>query len=303
MAGDVVWWPAGPGASRGSVAALTVLYNTRELTAFLLWSLRTIVSWPELEIVVVDNGSRDGSAQLLAEAERDGVCTLLANHGNRHHGPGLNQGISYLASRTGPRPEWIWILDSDVVAARADALSAAAAAAREHSAALVGEPQHDQWHLDGRFGMYSLLMDPAVAWQEQAGPFAAAATRRSACSSRPRDWASRWRPSRSPPQATSSTADAAASPRSTPPGTAPIPSTSGPRTTTPRTSPEFPARTSDTTPCCRNSVKRQARSPEQPWPQPATAHQATSNTHQPRAQRPRSPHRPVVTDRLARCDT
>jgi Glycosyl transferase family 2 len=172
VASDVVWWPAGPGASRGSVAALTVSYNTRELTAFLLWSLRTIVSWPELEILVVDNGSRDGSAQLLAEAERGGACALLANHDNRHHGPGLNQGISYLASRPGPRPEWIWILDSDVVAVRPDALSAAVTVAREHSAALVGEPQHDQWHPDGRFGMYSLLMDPTVAWQEQAGPFA-----------------------------------------------------------------------------------------------------------------------------------
>jgi glycosyltransferase involved in cell wall biosynthesis len=130
------------------------------------------VSWPNLEIVVVDNGSRDGSAQLLAEAERDGVCTLLANDGNRHHGPGLNQGISYLASRLGPRPEWIWILDSDVVAAGPDALSAAIATARRHSAAVVGEPQRDQWHPDGRFGMYSLLLDPAVAWQERAGPFA-----------------------------------------------------------------------------------------------------------------------------------
>jgi glycosyltransferase involved in cell wall biosynthesis len=153
------------------VAALTVSYNTRELTAFLLWSLHTIVSWPELEIVVVDNGSRDGSAQLLAGAERGGACTLLANQGNRHHGPGLNQGISYLAARSGPRPEWIWILDSDVVAARSDALSAAVATAREHSAALAGEPQHDQWHANGRFGMYSLLMDPAVAWQPEIGPF------------------------------------------------------------------------------------------------------------------------------------
>jgi hypothetical protein len=44
--------------------------------------------------------------------------------------------------------------------------------ALEHSAALVGEPQHDQWHPDGRFGMYSLLMDPATAWQEKTGPFA-----------------------------------------------------------------------------------------------------------------------------------
>lgn len=169
---DVAWWPADPGASRDSVTAVTVSYNTLELTAFLLWSLRTIVSWPELEIVVVDNGSRDGSAQLLAEAERGGACTLLANPGNRHHGPGLNQAISYLASRPGPRPEWIWILDSDVVAARPDALSAAVTVAREHSAALVGEPQHDQWHPDGRFGMYSMLIDPAVAWQQQTGPFA-----------------------------------------------------------------------------------------------------------------------------------
>jgi len=168
---DVVWWPAGPGASRESVTALTVSYNTREMTAFLVWSLRTIVSWPGLEIVVVDNGSRDGSAELLAEAGRAGVCTLLANRDNRRHGPGLNQGISYLAARPGPRPAWIWILDSDVVAARPDALSAAVAAAREHSAALVGEPQRDQWHPDGRFGMYSLLMDPAVAWQDQVGPF------------------------------------------------------------------------------------------------------------------------------------
>jgi Glycosyl transferase family 2 len=170
VAGDVTWWPPGSGASGENVAALTVSYNTRELTAFLLWSLCTIVDWPELEIVVVDNGSRDGSAQLLAEAGRAGVCTLLANHDNRQHGPGLNQGISYLATRPGPRPAWIWILDSDVVAARPGALSAAVTTAREHSAALVGEPQHDQWHAGGRFGQYSLLMDPAVVWP-QAGPF------------------------------------------------------------------------------------------------------------------------------------
>ena len=135
MASDVVWWPAGPKASRERATALIISYNTRELTAFLLWSLRTIVSWPELEIVVVDNGSRDGSAQLLAEAERDGVCTLLANPGNRHHGPGLNQGMSYLASRPGPRAAWIWILDYDVVAARPDALSAAVTVARERPSA------------------------------------------------------------------------------------------------------------------------------------------------------------------------
>jgi len=58
---------------------VTVSYNTRELTALLLWSLRRIVNWPDLEIVVVDNGSADGSAELLAEAARAGICVLLAN--------------------------------------------------------------------------------------------------------------------------------------------------------------------------------------------------------------------------------
>jgi glycosyltransferase involved in cell wall biosynthesis len=49
---------------------VSVSCNTRELTGFLLWSLRRIVTWPGLEIVIVDNGSRDGSAELLAEAGR-----------------------------------------------------------------------------------------------------------------------------------------------------------------------------------------------------------------------------------------
>ena len=110
-------------------------------------------------------------AQTVKEVLRPHTSTLLANHDNRQHGPGLNQGISYLASRTESRPAWIWILDSDVVVARPDALSAAVTVARQHSAALVGEPQHDQWHPDGRFGQYSLLMDPAVVWQQQTGPF------------------------------------------------------------------------------------------------------------------------------------
>jgi glycosyltransferase involved in cell wall biosynthesis len=84
------------------VAVVSVSYNTRELTALLLWSLRRIVNWPGLEIVIVDNGSRDGSAELLAEAAQAGVCALVVNDVNRQHGPGLNQGISWLASRPGP---------------------------------------------------------------------------------------------------------------------------------------------------------------------------------------------------------
>jgi len=141
-----VWWPGAARAGRDRVAVVSVSYNTRELTGLLLWSLRRIVDWPGLEIVIVDNGSRDGSAELLAEAGRAGVCVLLANDVNRQHGPGLNQGISWLACRPGPLPAWIWILDSDVAAARPEVLCAARAAADSGGAALAGEPQWDPWH-------------------------------------------------------------------------------------------------------------------------------------------------------------
>jgi glycosyltransferase involved in cell wall biosynthesis len=171
VTGDVAWWPQMPVTARERVAVVTVSYNTRELTAFLLWSLRTIVKWRDLEIVVVDNGSRDGSAHLLTEAARAGICVLLPNEVNRHHGPALNQGISWLASRPGPRPRWIWILDSDVVATRPDVLTAALAAAGSGAAALVGEPQWDRWHQTMRFALYSMVVDPAQVWRPEVGTF------------------------------------------------------------------------------------------------------------------------------------
>jgi glycosyltransferase involved in cell wall biosynthesis len=169
--GDVVWWPEASRADQERVAVVTVSYDTRELTAFLLWSLRRILKWRRLEIVVVDNRSQDGSAQMLADAERGGVCVLVANQVNRQHGPALNQGISWLAARPGPPPAWIWILDSDAVVARPDSLSAALAAAAGGPAALVGEPHWDRWHQAEQFGLYSLILDPAQVWRTGIRPF------------------------------------------------------------------------------------------------------------------------------------
>ncbi len=88
-----------PRASQDRVAVVAVSYNTHELSAFLLWSLWRILRWPALEVVVVDNGSQDGSVQLLADAEHHELCVLVANDANRGNGPALNQGISWLASR------------------------------------------------------------------------------------------------------------------------------------------------------------------------------------------------------------
>jgi len=164
---DVSWWP--PSASGDDTTVVTASYNTRELTALLLWSLHRVLSGERPDVVVVDNGSTDGSAELLSEAEAAGLCRVILNAENVHHGPALNQAFSWLAEQPS-RPRWIWILDSDVVVARGEALSAPVALAR-HGAAVVGELHWDPWQEVDRFELYSLLVEPARIWQPSIGAF------------------------------------------------------------------------------------------------------------------------------------
>ena len=150
MSDGVVRWPDRPGRA-GRVAVVTVSYNTRELTALMLWSLRRILEWEPLEVVVVDNGSKDGSAELLAKIDAAGGCRLIANAGNAMHGPALTQAMSFIASQFTGLPQWVWVLDSDVVISRPDALEQAVRRAEETGAAVVGEPWRDDGHDMDRF--------------------------------------------------------------------------------------------------------------------------------------------------------
>jgi hypothetical protein len=77
---------------------------------------------------VADNGSQDGSADLLARVDAAGGCRLIANAGNAMHGPALTQAMSFLASKSTELPRWVWILDSDVVISRPEALEKAVGA-------------------------------------------------------------------------------------------------------------------------------------------------------------------------------
>lgn len=158
------------GSVGARVAVATVSYNTRELTALLLWSLHRERTWPLCQIIVVDNGSSDGSRELLAEAERAGVLTLIANDRNVGHGPALNQALDSL--RTGPaRPSHVWILDSDCVIARADTLRKVFGSPAPNRAAVVGEAHWDQWVGRERFGLFSLVIDLGQIARPDVRPF------------------------------------------------------------------------------------------------------------------------------------
>ena len=145
----VVRWPDCP-ITPGRVAVVTVSYNTRELTALLLWSLRRILEWESLEIVIVDNGSTDGSAELLTKIDAAGGCRLI-RHGQHHARPGAHPGYVVLRVQRLRLPRWVWVLDSDVVVSRPDALEKAVERAEETDAAIVGESWWDPWHNTDRF--------------------------------------------------------------------------------------------------------------------------------------------------------
>ncbi|MBI4703158.1 MAG: glycosyltransferase family 2 protein [Deltaproteobacteria bacterium] len=101
---------AGPGASaaKGGVrlSVLVVNWNSRDDLAACLASLRPQLC-PELEVIVVDNGSHDGSAALVRESFP--WCVLLAEADNLGFAEACNRGI---AASTG---EWVVTLNNDTV--------------------------------------------------------------------------------------------------------------------------------------------------------------------------------------------
>jgi hypothetical protein len=161
-------------SAAGRPGIVVVSYNTRRLTAQLIYSLYRTLRPPAFHLVVVDNGSADGSAELLSAVAEAGLCDLIRNPENRYHGPGLNQGMSRLAELHGSGAvpiTAVWVLDSDCVVLRPDALSAPSAVMRETGAALVGQRGYDTSEADELLGLHSLLLDPTQIWRPDIPPF------------------------------------------------------------------------------------------------------------------------------------
>jgi rhamnopyranosyl-N-acetylglucosaminyl-diphospho-decaprenol beta-1,3/1,4-galactofuranosyltransferase len=90
-----------------SVGAVVLTYNRKDLVASCLEGLYRQTRLPD-EIVVVDNGSRDGTAEFLA-AHFPHV-TVLPIAENAGFGPGMVAGIEHGYAQG---HDWIWYFDDD----------------------------------------------------------------------------------------------------------------------------------------------------------------------------------------------
>ena len=155
------------------VGVVMVSYNTIAVTAQAIYALLRSVRTPEMRLVVVDNASTDGSAELLTALANAGLCEVIVNSEQRYHGPALTQAMDHLATTQADRSVGaVWILDSDCIVLRSDTLSAGVDLMMATGAGMVGQWSVDRWHRPGKLlGLHCLLLDPAQVWRDPVVPF------------------------------------------------------------------------------------------------------------------------------------
>jgi N-acetylglucosaminyl-diphospho-decaprenol L-rhamnosyltransferase len=112
---------------RASVSALIVSYNTRDL---LLEAVESVANAPETEVIVVDNASRDGSAD--AVAERFSRVRLLRSDRNLGFAGGTNLAARHASG------EYLLLLNPDAALAPGALEQLANVLASHSRAAAVG---------------------------------------------------------------------------------------------------------------------------------------------------------------------
>ena len=100
------WIVTGPGEHGPVVSIVILTWNSRALVSACLAALPAATASLPTEVIVVDNGSRDGTAELLAA--RADVVTIT-NPVNRGVAPARNQGLRRA------RGEFVALLDVDTV--------------------------------------------------------------------------------------------------------------------------------------------------------------------------------------------
>lgn len=99
-----------PGVAFPEVTIVVVTHSNRELCRACLAGVRRNTPWPGLEILVVDNGSSDGTAAMLDElAAQDARVRVISNDGNVGFARAANQALRRA------RGEIVVLLNDDTV--------------------------------------------------------------------------------------------------------------------------------------------------------------------------------------------
>jgi glycosyltransferase involved in cell wall biosynthesis len=170
--GKICWPPVSTAAAQRRIAVVVASYNTRAHIAHLVFSLHRILGADQFgDLVVVDNGSTDGSLDLLRAMRDAGLLHLIENASQRYHGPAISRGVDWLARRehdaagSGGRVDYVWVLDSDVIVLRRDTVQASRAMLAAAGMAAIGQSSYDRWQHRVMLQMCSFMFDPAVLWQ------------------------------------------------------------------------------------------------------------------------------------------
>jgi GT2 family glycosyltransferase len=121
------------------VAAVVLNNNGRDVTLKTLESLRRL-DYPAVDVVVVDNGSTDGSWEAVAEAHPD--LTQLKVEENRGIAYGLNRGVAWGLEGG---YDYVLILNNDIEVEPSMLAEMVRAAEREPLVGIVGPKAYYYW--------------------------------------------------------------------------------------------------------------------------------------------------------------
>ncbi len=118
-------------ASPLPVEAAFVHYGTPHLTRGSVWALRTC--YPHLPITVLDNGSPDGSSDILEALAAEASVALVKSATHLHHGPGMDELICRAAQ------PFVLLMDTDAFSFRTGVVEKLLGALDEDDAYMAGQ--------------------------------------------------------------------------------------------------------------------------------------------------------------------
>ena len=125
----------------GRVSVILLTWNSLDLTKGCLESLQRTTTHPDVELILVDNGSTDGTpAYLRSLAEKDLRVKLVLNEENRGFAAAINQGLEVSSG------DYVVLLNNDIVLTRGWLTLLLARLDQDPSIGLIGPTTNSTWN-------------------------------------------------------------------------------------------------------------------------------------------------------------